>query len=117
GSSLDDNISVLAQNLEARLRGDADHEFLLSDLEAIRANRERDTVSLNLETRKVEREAFRQARLDRENARRDAAGLEPLDSMEALEEAELPDIVLNEAADVVADMVSLQRTEMARNDR
>ncbi|MEM9322478.1 MAG: carboxy terminal-processing peptidase, partial [Pseudomonadota bacterium] len=117
GSSLDDSISVLAQNLEARLRGDADHEFLLSDLEAIRANRERDTVSLNLETRKVEREAFRQARLDRENARREAAGLEPLDSMEALEEAELPDIVLNEAADVVADMVSLQRTEMARNER
>lgn len=117
GSSLDDRISVLAQNLEARLQGDADHEFLLSDLEAIRANRERDTVSLNLETRKVEREAFRQARLDRENARREAAGLDPLESMEALEEAELPDIVLNEAADVVADMVSLQRTEMARNDR
>ena len=117
GSSLDDRIAVLAQNLATRLEADPDHEFLLSDLEAIRANRERDTVSLNLETRKQERETFRQARLDRENARREAVGLEPLDSLEALEEAELPDIVLNEAADVVADMVALQRTELARNER
>ena len=62
------------------------------------------TVSLNLDTRRAEREEFRTARLDRENLRRAAIGLEPLDDASQLEDTETPDIVLNEAADVVADM-------------
>ena len=77
------------------------------DMEAVRESRERDTVSLNIEQRRAEREEFRAARLKRENARRAAAGLEPLPDLAALEEAEAPDIVLNEAAGVVADMVQI----------
>ncbi|MEM8548184.1 MAG: carboxy terminal-processing peptidase, partial [Pseudomonadota bacterium] len=104
GSSLDAQIATLAANLEARLDEDPDHAYLLDDLAAVRANRERDTVSLNLDTRRAEREEFRTARLDRENLRREAIGLEPLGDASELEDAETPDIVLNEAADVVADM-------------
>ncbi|MFK8053286.1 MAG: carboxy terminal-processing peptidase [Woeseiaceae bacterium] len=111
GSPLDQEIEHLAENLQTRMEQDPDHQFLLNDLKAIKENRARDTVSLNLETRKTEREQFRGARLDRENARRKAAGLEPLPSLEALEDAETPDIVLNEAADVVADMVVLRSTD------
>ncbi|MEL7296171.1 MAG: carboxy terminal-processing peptidase [Pseudomonadota bacterium] len=111
GSPLDQEIQYLAQNLEARLASDPDHQFLLNDLEALRENRARDTVSLNLEARKQERQTFREARLARENARRKAVGLEPLPTLEALEDAEQPDIVLNEAADVVGDMVILRSTD------
>lgn len=111
GSPLDQEIQYLAQNLEERLEQDPDHQFLLNDLKALKENRARDTVSLNLEARKQERQAFKQARLDRENARREAVGLEALPTLEALEDAEQPDIVLNEAADVVADMVLLRDTD------
>jgi carboxyl-terminal processing protease len=117
GRPLDGQISMLSENLAARLRNDPDHRFLLEDMEAVRESRDRDTVSLNIQQRRDEREEFRAARLKRENARRAAAGLEPLPDLEALEEAEAPDIVLNEAAGVVADMVqiSLRDAETGRH--
>ncbi|MEN7344108.1 MAG: carboxy terminal-processing peptidase [Pseudomonadota bacterium] len=111
GTPLDQEISYLARNLEARLAKDPNHQYLLNDLEAVRENRGRDTVTLNLEDRKTERQAFREARLARENARREAVGLEALPNLEALEDAEQPDIVLNEAADIVGDMVILRTTD------
>lgn len=107
GTPLDRQIQMLTANLNERLADDPDHAFLLGDLAAIRENRERDTITLNLESRKAERAEFRAARLARENKRRAAVGLEPLADMEALEDAEAPDIVLNEAADVVSDMVEI----------
>ncbi|MEL6300711.1 MAG: carboxy terminal-processing peptidase [Pseudomonadota bacterium] len=107
GRPLDTQIALLAETLETRAANDPDHLFLLNDLEAISDNRNRKEVSLNLETRKSERAEFRQARLERENTRREANGLEPLEDLEALEAAETPDIVLNEAADVVADMIEM----------
>ena len=42
GSSLDAQIATLAANLEARLDEDPDHAYLLDDLAAVRANRQRD---------------------------------------------------------------------------
>ncbi|MEL7310179.1 MAG: carboxy terminal-processing peptidase [Pseudomonadota bacterium] len=112
---LDDQIALLSAALETRAANDPDHLFLLDDFEAISNNRNRETVSLNLETRKSEREAFQAARLARENERRVANGLEPLADLEALEAADTPDIVLNEAADVVADMIEMTTPQgMAR---
>ncbi|MEL6869718.1 MAG: carboxy terminal-processing peptidase [Pseudomonadota bacterium] len=107
GTPLDRQIQTLTANLNTRLAEDPDHAYLLGDLEAVRANRERDTISLNLATRKAERAAFRDARLARENIRRTAIGLPELEDLEALESEEPPDIVLNEAADVVADMAEI----------
>ena len=107
GTPLDRQIQTLTANLNTRLAEDPDHAYLLGDLEAVRANRERDTISLNLATRKAERAAFRDARLARENIRRTAIGLPELEALEALESEEPPDIVLNEAADVVADMAEI----------
>ncbi|MEL7024781.1 MAG: carboxy terminal-processing peptidase [Pseudomonadota bacterium] len=112
---LDDQIELLTAALETRAANDPDHSFLLDDFEAISSNRNREAVSLNLETRKAEREAFQAARLARENERRFANSLEPLEDLEALEAAETPDIVLNEAADVVADMIEMTTPQgMAR---
>ena len=115
GSKLDGQIALLTESLATRAANDPDHLFLLDDLQAISSNRDRDSVSLNLETRKTEREAFQQARLERENTRRAANGLEALEDLEALEASETPDIVLNEAADVVADMIEIATPQgMAR---
>jgi len=77
----------------------------IRDIEEVRA---RETVALNIDKRRVEREESMARRLERENARRAALELEPLASMEELEDAEVPDVQLDEAAAIVADMAELR---------
>jgi C-terminal domain of tail specific protease (DUF3340) len=61
---------------------------------------------LNLKTRQEERAALDRERLDRENNRRAAKNLPSVKNIEELEASEAPDIVLTQAAEVMADMVA-----------
>lgn len=101
---LDPTIDLLSSNFRERLKSDPDYDYLLKDIEAAQSMRERKTVSLALDERKQERERLQADRLARENERREALGLEPVESVEALDEEEEPDILLKEAASIVADM-------------
>jgi len=101
---LDNTIDLLSNNFQERLKSDPDYDYLLKDIEAAQIMRERTTVSLSLDERKQERERLQLDRLARENERRKALGLEPVESIEALDEEEEPDILLKEAASIVADM-------------
>ncbi|WP_405241527.1 carboxy terminal-processing peptidase [Lentisalinibacter salinarum] len=101
---LDPTIDLLSNNFRERLKSDPDYDYLLKDIEAAQSMRERRTVSLALDERKQERERLQAERLARENERREALGLEPVESVEALDEEEEPDILLKEAASIVADM-------------
>jgi len=101
---LDPTIDLLSTNFRERLKSDPDYDYLLKDIEAAQNMRERKTVSLALGERKQEREHLQAERLARENQRREALGLEPVESVEALDEEEEPDILLKEAASIVADM-------------
>ncbi len=101
---LDPTIDLLSTNFRERLKSDPDYDYLLKDIEAAQSMRERRTVSLALDERKQERERLQAERLARENERREALGLEPVESVEALDEEEEPDILLKEAASIVADM-------------
>jgi carboxyl-terminal processing protease len=112
---LDDAIALLAVEHERRRSGDPDFRFLLGDIEAIDARRSRKTVSLNLETRRAENQRFEEERLARENARRTAQGLDPLASLEELDAADAPDILLREAAAVVADLAEVPEATLARS--
>jgi len=100
-------LSLLTHYHERRVEGNPDMDYLLSDIEAFRIMRTREEVSLNIETRRAERAAQEQARLDRENTRRSARGLPQLGDLEELDEMEGPDVVLDQATDIVADMVAL----------
>ena len=84
-----------------------DFQFLLEDIAIVQDMRSQKAVSLNLEARKLEQEERRQARLDRENARRSEQGLEPIESMEDMDEEEVPDVLLNQAAEILTDMATL----------
>ena len=97
-------LEVLAAAHERRASEDPDLQFLLTDIEAQEAIMDRTSVSLNLEARRQENERFEAERLGRENARRQASGLEPLTSVEAMEAEEPPDVVLKEAARIAADL-------------
>ena len=89
-----------------RAAGDPDMLALLENIEVAEQLRQQKAVSLNLETRKLEQESRRQARLSRENARRSARGLEQLESLENIEEEDQPDVLLNQAAEILTDLVA-----------
>ena len=70
----------------------------IRDVEEVRS---RKTLSLNIEKRRIEREEDMANRLARENQRRAALQLEPLETTEELETIEAPDVHLDQAADIV----------------
>lgn len=99
------SIASLALEEDARAARDPDYRWLIADIQANEAVRRQNTVSLNLEERQAERARIEKARLDRENARRVAKGEAPVKSAEELEAEEPPDVVMGQAAEVVADMI------------
>lgn len=107
-TSLDTVIGQLSSSFQQRLSVDPDLDFLLDDIAAAEKNRARTSLSLNIDARRLERESYEAARLDRENKRRDALGLPALESIEALGDEEAPDILLEEAAAITTDMALLR---------
>ena len=102
-------LDQLRTHQTSRAASDPDYRYLLDDVAAFRAINAQKTVSLNLETRIAENKSLEQGRLDRENARRTALGLETLTSVDQLESAELPEtILLQQAARIVAEIVALE---------
>jgi carboxyl-terminal processing protease len=114
-SSLDAAMSVLSMSHEHRAEMDPDFSYLQADIAATTAERAHDSVSLSLAQREQEREASRQRELALRNDRRAALGLEPIASLEELDSDEVPDILLDEAAAIVADMTDVSGTAMALN--
>ncbi len=108
---LDSEIANLTQSYIARSQGNADINYLLSDIAAVDELRAQKSVSLNKQMRLDEREKTRQQRLERENQRRIANGLEPVDSLDALKDEEQPDILLNQATDIVTDLARMSQEQ------
>lgn len=112
---LDEAIQLLSVEHARRRTGDPDFRFLLGDIEAIDAQRSRKSVSLNLETRQEENRNFEAERLARENERRVALGLETVESLAELDADDAPDVLLREAAAVVADLAKVPEAILARS--
>jgi hypothetical protein len=78
-------------------------KYLQAGIAAAGEMRAQQRVSLNLETRKSERQAQRDAQLKRENAWRGARGLAALDSVEKVKPEEEPDPLLETAANMTLE--------------
>lgn len=113
GTPLESTISSLSANYQSRIKNDPDFQFLVEDIRDVEEIRSRKTVSLNIEERRLEREEAMSKRLKRENARRAALQLEPLESIEKLEELEGPDVHLDQAAAIVTDLAELRQVDAA----
>jgi carboxyl-terminal processing protease len=100
------DLSRLTEEQLARAKADPDFQYLLDEIELVEELRDKQTLSLNLEVRKQEQEARKAARLARENARRMARGLQPVDSIEDIDAEEQADVLLNGAAEILTDLVS-----------
>lgn len=112
---LDTAVGLLQNIHTERASSDPDFDFLVSDIEARNAEFAHDTVSLNLEQRKAEREARQAAELERINQRRGRLGFEPVASLEDVGDEEVPDVILGEAVAIVADMNQIAVAALAQN--
>lgn len=97
--------AVLANEEGTRAAADPDYRWLVADIAAVQEARKQTGVSLNLKARLEERNAIDHNRLARENKRRAALGQTALKSVEDIKNDDAPDIVLNQATEVMADMV------------
>lgn len=111
GAPLDTTINSLVTNHLTRSKDDPDYRYLLDDIQDVAEVRARTTVSLRFEDRKKERQEELNRRLARENARRTALGIEPLTSVDELDELEEPDVHLDQAAAIVTDLARLREVE------
>jgi len=114
GEALDSTIATLTSNYIARTKSDPDFKFLVDGIQEIEESRLRKTVSLNFDVRQEERKSDTARRLQRENERRVSLGLEPVETIEDLDDEDLPDVQLDQAAAIVTDMVIEQRQDNIR---
>lgn len=112
--SLEDAVSILQKNHLQRIDGDADFDYLVAGINDLNEQRASSSVSLSLEIREVEREESQARQLELANHRRTALGLEPIAGLEEAADDEIPDVVLDVAAAIVADMNNLPQESLAR---
>ena len=104
-------VTLLSHEHEQRIANNPDFVALQADVEALEELRGQQEVSLNLVKRRSERDTVDADRLARENARRAARGLAQLPDIGALDSAEAPDAVLDEAVEIAADAAQLPHSQ------
>jgi carboxyl-terminal processing protease len=114
-TSLGPLVADLQQRHDQRIATDPEFQEAVKEIETIETLRAQKTVSLNLEKRRVEREALNQGRrthaTDPETVAGDAEA-EAAEGLDALDE--LPDALLDEAAEITADLTQIEPRYVAR---
>ena len=108
GEPLDTTIQSLSASHAERSSQDPNFVWLKEGIRVVEEARARDSVSLNIDKRRREREEELEHRLERENERRAALNLEPVETLDDVDEDEIPDVLLEQAADIVTDMAELR---------
>ena len=99
-------VQTLASEQKDRAQHNADYQWLLASLAILDHDRQEKTLSLNLAQRQQQRTQQDQMRLADENTRRMADGLMPLKAVSDINVADEPDVILAQAADIMADEVA-----------
>jgi len=108
GQPLENTIQSLTANHSERAKEDPNFHYLTQFIEDSRETRSRKSVSLNIDSRRADRETQMARGLELENERRAALLMEPLESLEDLEDDDRPDIQLDQAAGIVTDLAVLR---------
>lgn len=111
GVPLDSTIASLTANHVERSKGDPNFQYQVDRIQAGKEIREQKTVSLNIEKRRITREQQLADALKRENDRRLALQLEPLESLDDIDTEDLPDVQLDQAARIVTDMAIMREVD------
>ena len=108
GKPLEGMIESLTVSHAERSKADPNFQFQLETIRAAEEIRAQKTMSLNMEARRTEHEQDLQRRVDLENERRTALGIEPIESLDDIEDDDFPDIQLDQAAGIVADLATMR---------
>ena len=108
GKPLSDTIQSLTASHAERSKDDPNYLYQVDMIQAAEEISAQKNLSLNIDTRRKDREEELQRRLDRENERREALGLEPLASLDDIDDEEFPDILLDQAAGIVTDLAEIR---------
>ena len=111
GEPLDSTIESLTASQMERAKSDPNFQYLVDRTRDAEEARQRETVSLNYEHRLIEREEEVARELKRENERRKALALEPLESLEDLDEEDIPDVLLEQAAGIATDLAEMRELQ------
>ena len=114
GKPLEGTIESLTVSHAERSKDDPNFQFQLEMIRAAEEITAKKTVSLNMQARRDEHEEDLQRRLDRENERRAALSLDPVESLDDIGDEDFPDIQLDQAAGIVTDLASMR--EMASGE-
>ena len=109
GRPLDTTIQSLTASHAERSKADPNFQYQVDMIRAAEEVRSQKTISLNINTRRAERQADLDRRLERENARRTALGLDPVETLDDIETEELPDVLLDQAAGIAADLATMRQ--------
>ena len=112
GKPLASTIESLTVSHTERAKNDPNFQFQIELIEAAEEMTAQKTVSLSKEKRRSKHEQDLQRRLDRENQRRTALNLEPVESLDDIEPDDIPDILLDQAAGIVTDLATLREIGM-----
>ena len=108
GTPLDITIESLTTNHVARSRDDPNFQYQMDRIQAGKRIRGQKTLSLNIDTRRATRERELADALKDENSRRQALHLEPLESLDDIDDEDRPDVQLDQAAKIVTDMATMR---------
>ena len=108
GKPLDSTIELLTANHTERSKADPNFQYQMDMIRAAEEARSHKTITLNIEKRRDERKLNLEQRLQRENARRVALNLAPIDSLDDIDGEEQPDVLLDQAAGIVTDLATMR---------
>jgi carboxyl-terminal processing protease len=108
GDPLDSTIDSLTATHIERAKDDPNYQYLKQYIEGDRETRAKKSVSLNIDTRREQRELSLDRALELENERRTALNLEPIESLEDIDDEDRPDVSLDQAAGIVRDLAEMR---------
>ena len=108
GDPLDSTIDSLTATHIDRTKDDPNYQYLVQYIEGDREARAQKSVSLNIDTRREQRNVSLDRALELENERRIALGLEPVESLEDIDDEDRPDVALDQAAGIVRDLAEMR---------
>ena len=101
-------VTVLTANHQRREAEDSNWRMLLGRIKVIQELKERESEPIHLERRRQDQAARRTQRMAMTNEWLQENDLPPIESLEELRAMDLPDVALEQASEVAADLVRLQ---------
>ena len=107
-NDINTDVSYLTSRYQQRIKDNSEFNYLLTDIEKYKAEKDNKTISLNLETRKAKLEKRKEEQLIRANERLVSMGKEKVTTLDDLpDDLDELDPFLDETARITFDLISL----------